>query len=238
VYERYFGEGAREVALECGSVTKSFVGLLAMVLIHEKVLDDAKFIPHYLPELRGTAWEDATLRQVMDMETGLAYREDTQDKSSDLWPYRYSTGRWPRPAGYTGPRCTYDYLRTVRKAGDHGAAFAYKSVNTDVIGWTITRATGLSFAELMRQHLWKPLGCEEDGYITIDEAGVPLAAGGLSLTARDLARIGELLRCEGDWKWQAGRSCHCHSRSAAWRRSGQICSRTRTLAHFARGLLP
>lgn len=57
------------------SVTKSYVGTLAETFVHEGFLDDSMTIPYYLPELRGTAFEDATLRQVMDMQVGLAYTE-------------------------------------------------------------------------------------------------------------------------------------------------------------------
>ncbi|TIP98500.1 MAG: beta-lactamase family protein, partial [Mesorhizobium sp.] len=73
VYERYFGALQPHLPHSCQSVTKSYAGTLAAAFVHEGVLDEGKVISYYLPELRGTAWEDATLRQVMDMQTGLAY---------------------------------------------------------------------------------------------------------------------------------------------------------------------
>ncbi|UVK36004.1 beta-lactamase family protein (plasmid) [Mesorhizobium sp. AR10] len=198
VYERYFGALEPHLPHECQSCTKSYAGTLAAVLVYEGLLNESKMISHYLPELEGSAWEDATLRQVMDMQTGLAFNEDYVDEHSDIWAYRRAFGRLPRPAGYDGPRTSCDYLRTVRKQGAHGE-FAYQSLNTQVMAWVMMRVTGRSFAQLLQESLWVPLGCEEDGYLEIDSGGMPLAEGGLSATLRDFARFGELMRCEGEW---------------------------------------
>ncbi|RWE92520.1 MAG: class C beta-lactamase-related serine hydrolase [Mesorhizobium sp.] len=198
VYERYFGALEPHLPHECQSCTKSYAGTLTAVLVHEGVLDESKMISYYLPELQGTAWEDATLRQVMDMQTGLAFRENYVDEQSDLWTYRWAFGRLPRPAGYDGPRTSCDYLRTVHKQGSHGE-FVYQSLNTQVMAWVIMRVTGRSFVQLLQDLLWGPLGCEQDGYVEVDPAGMPTAEGGLSATLRDFARFGEMMRCEGEW---------------------------------------
>lgn len=108
----------------------------------------------------------------------------------------------PRLAGYDGPRTSCDYLRTVRKEGTHGGAFAYKSINTEVFGWVMARVTGSSFAQLLSERRWTPLGCEEDGYVTVDAVGMSTAGAGLSASLRDLARFGELMRREGEWNGQ------------------------------------
>lgn len=199
VYERYFGALEPSLPHACHSVTKSYAGTLAATFVHEGLLDENKLIPHYLPELRGTAWDDATLRQVMDMQTSLAYTEDYIDEHSGVRAYYYACGRRPRPVGYDGPGSLTDFLCTVRKAGEHGEHFAYKTINTEVMAWVMTRITGHSFARLMHERFWAPLGCEEDGYVSVDSAGTQLAGGGMCVTLRDLARFGELMRCEGEW---------------------------------------
>ncbi|CCV10458.1 serine hydrolase [Mesorhizobium sp. STM 4661] len=199
VYERYFGALEPQLPHACHSVTKSYAGTLAAAFVHEGVLDDRKAISHYLPELYGTAWEDATLRQVMDMQTGLAHTEIYADENSDLWAYSRACGFRPRLAGYDGPQTMCDYLATVRKEGAHGETLDYKTVNTEVMAWVISRVTGCSFAQLLQERLWAPLGCEEDAYVVVDSAGIPMAGGGLSTSLRDLARFGELMRCEGVW---------------------------------------
>ncbi|MCK1501203.1 serine hydrolase, partial [Bradyrhizobium sp. 188] len=199
VYERYFGALEPQLPHACFSVTKSYAGTLAACLVHEGVLDDSKPIPHYLPELGGTAWSDATLRQVMDMQVGMDYREDDDDERSSSSVYMRACRTRPRPAGYDGPQTSCDYLRMVRKEGAHGEVFAYKSVNTQVMAWVLARVTGRSFAQLLHERLWAPLGCEEDGYLVVDPAGMPSASGGLYASLRDLARFGELIRREGEW---------------------------------------
>ncbi|UVC15390.1 serine hydrolase domain-containing protein [Mesorhizobium onobrychidis] len=199
VYERYFGALEPHLPHACHSVTKSYAGTVAAAFVHEDVLNDTKTVAYYLPELQGTGWEDATLRQVMDMQTGLAYTEVYEDERSGVRAYMRACGWRPRPVGYDGPKTLCDYLQTVRKEGTHGETFDYKTVNTDVMTWVMTRVTGRSFAELLQERLWAPLGCEEDGYLTIDPVGTPLAGAGLSASLRDLARFGELIRCEGAW---------------------------------------
>lgn len=199
VYERYFGALEPHLPHACFSVTKSYAGTLAAVLVHEGMLDENKLIPHYLPELSGTAWADAALRQVMDMLTGLDYREDEADDRSSSSEYMRACRTRPRPIGYEGPQTSSDFLRTVRKEGAHGEAFAYKSVNTQIMAWVMARVTGRSFAHLLHERIWAPLGCDEDGYLIVDPAGMPSASGGFCASLRDLARFGELIRRDGEW---------------------------------------
>ncbi|MER9243657.1 serine hydrolase [Mesorhizobium sp. M0633] len=199
VYERYFGALEARLPHALHSVTKSYAGTLAAALVHEGILDDAKALVQYLPELRGSAFEDATLRQVMNMQTGLDYGEVYEDKGSSFWAHALACGWRPRPAGYSGPRTLCDYVRTIRKKGEHGEFVDYKTVNTDALAWVMSRVTGRSFEQLLHERLWGPLGCEEDGYLFVDPAGTAMAGAGLSATARDLARFGELMRRQGEW---------------------------------------
>lgn len=199
VFERYFGALERKMPHACFSVTKSYAGTLAAALVHEGVLDEGKLISHYLPELQGTAWEDATLRQVMDMQTGLEYSEDEVDEQSSNAIYMRACRTRSRPSNYDGPQTSCEFLYTVRKEGEHGKLFSYKSVNTQVMAWVMSRVTGCSFAQFLHERLWAPLGCEDDGYLVIDPAGMPSASGGLYASLRDLTRFGEMIRREGEW---------------------------------------
>ena len=199
VYERYFGALQPHVPHSCFSITKSYAATLTAALVHEGVLDASRTIPHYLPAMRGTAYEDATLRQVMDMQTGLAYSEVYADASASIWEFPRACGLRPRPPGYAGAKTSCEYLRTLKKEGAHGEAFAYKTVNTEVMCWLVASVTGRSLTQLLHERLWAPLGCEEDGYIVVDPAGMPMGGGGLSASLRDMARFGELMRREGDW---------------------------------------
>jgi hypothetical protein len=202
VYERYFGALLPQRAHACFSITKSYAATLTAMLVHERVLDENKPIPHYLPEMAGTAYADATLRQVMDMQIGVRYSEAYADPSAEIWMYGRAGGLRPRPKDYAGPTNYYDYLQTLAKEGVHGEAFAYKTINTEVMCWVMARVTGLAFAELLSERIWSHLGCNEDGYVVVDSIGVAMGGGGLNATLRDLARFGELMRCEGAWRGQ------------------------------------
>ncbi len=197
VYERYLGALKPHGAHACFSITKSYAATLAATLVHEGALDDTSLVTHLLPEMTGTAYADATLRQVMDMQIGVAYSEVYADPDAQIWDYARAGGLRARPAGYSGPGGFHDFLVTLRKDGAHGDAFTYKTVNTEVLCWVMQRVTGLSLAELLSQRIWSQIGCAEDAYLSVDPVGVAMGGGGLSATLRDLARFGELMRCEG-----------------------------------------
>ncbi len=193
VYERYFGaleEIGKHAAM---SMTKSLTGLLAEILVAEGKLDESARVSTIVPELSESAFATATVRQVMDMTTALDYSEDYADPEADIWLYSAAANPLPKPEGYKGPVGYFEYLQTVRKGGEHGDAFGYKTVNSDALGWIISRTTGKDLAELLSERIWSEMGAEQDGYMTVDAKGTPFAGGGLSAGLRDLGRIGLLM---------------------------------------------
>ena len=199
VYERYLGALRPELPHACFSITKSYAATLAATLVDEGVLDETQCVPFYLPEMKGTAYEDATLRNLLDMQVGVAYSELYSDPNADIWAYSRAGGLRARPPGYTGPGNYYEYLVGLRKEGEHGQAFAYKTVNTEVLCWLVKRVTGIALADMLSERIWSPIGCEQDACLTVDSIGVAMGGGGLSATLRDMARFGEMMRCEGAW---------------------------------------
>ena len=193
IYERY--SGCLEPAGQHGamSVTKSITGLLGEMLVAEGVLDENAKVGTLVPELSNSAFGDATVRQVLEMTTGLRYNEDYADPNADVWVYSAAGSPLPKPADYAGPRSYFEYLETVRKQGEHGQAFGYKTINTDALGWIIARVTGKSVAQLLSERIWSRMGAEQDGYYTVDSIGTPFAGGGLNAGLRDMARIGQLM---------------------------------------------
>ena len=99
----------------------------------------------------------------------------------------------PKPAGYQGPDGYFEYLQTVRQKGIHGQSFAYKTINTDTLGWIVSRVSGMEITELLSERIWRKIGAEQDAYMTVDARGTPFAGGGLSGGLRDLGRIGLLM---------------------------------------------
>ncbi len=200
IYERYFGALQPQRAHACFSITKSYAATLAATLIHEGALDESKSVAHYLPEMAGTAYRDATLRQVLDMQVGVRYSELYSDPQANIWDYARAGGLRASRRGDAGPGSCYEYLITLPKAGEHGAVFDYKTVNTEVLCWVMTRVTGMPLAEMLSERIWSRIGCEEDGYLSVDSIGVAMGGGGLNASLRDMCRFGELMRCEGAWR--------------------------------------
>ena len=193
VYEKYLGclnESGKHAAM---SMTKSLTGLLAEILVAEGRLDDAAKVSSIIPELKNSAFGSATVRQVMDMTTALDYSEDYSDPNADIWIYSAAANPLPKGKDYKGPDGYFEYLQTVQKNGKHGKAFGYKTINTDALGWIISRSTGRDITQLLSEKIWSQMGSEQDAYMTVDGKGTPFAGGGLSAGLRDLGRIGQLM---------------------------------------------
>lgn len=193
VYEKYLGclnETGKHAAM---SMTKSLTGLLAEILVAEGRLDENANVSSIIPELKNSAFGSATVRQVMDMTTALDYSEDYSDPKADIWIYSAAASPLPKAKDYKGPNGYFEYLQTVQKNGTHGKAFGYKTINTDALGWIISRSTGQDLTQLLSEKLWSKMGAEQDAYMTVDGKGTPFAGGGLSAGLRDLGRIGQLM---------------------------------------------
>ena len=202
VYERYFGALEEDGKHGAMSMTKSMTGLLAEILVVEGKLDDTAKVSEIVPELASSAFGDATVRQVMDMTTGLKYSEDYSDPNADVWIYNAAANPLPKAPDYRGPKSYYEYLQTVQKQGRHGGAFAYKTINTDTLGWILARITGQDLTKLLSGRMWRQIGAEQDAYMTVDSIGTPFAGGGLSAGVRDLGRIGQLMLNKGELNGQ------------------------------------
>ena len=197
VYERYLGVTRRDTPHIAFSVTKSFVGTIAEMLIGEGRLDPAAPVADLIPELAGSGFADATLRQVMDMTTALDFSEEYTDPASGIGAFSMALGLTPRPPGYAGADDVYIFLPTIAKAGTHGERFTYRTCNTEVLGWIIARTEGKRLDQVLAERIWQPLGMEQDADFLIDGTGMPFAGGGLNPVLRDMARFGEAMRCNG-----------------------------------------
>lgn len=202
VYEYYSGclnEKKKHAAM---SMTKSLMGLLAEIMIADGTLDDTAFVESILPELKGSGFEGASVRQVLDMTTGLQFSENYTDPNADIWVYSKAASPLPKSKDYRGPEGYFEYLATVSPQGQHGERFGYKTINSDVLGWILSRISGKEVTELLSEQIWEKIGAEQDAYMTVDAIGTPFAGGGLSAGLRDMARIGQLMLQEGQFGGQ------------------------------------
>ncbi len=197
VYERYMGCLDKYTKHAAMSMTKSITGLVAEMLIEKGLLNPLDKVASIIPELAESAFGDATVRQVMDMTTSLDYSENYSDPNAGIWQYSAAANPMPKPDNYQGPVGYFEYLQTVEPSGEHGETFGYKTVNTDVLGWLISRVTNKRFDAVVSDLLWKPIGMQQSAYINVDGIGTPFAGGGLSATLRDLGRLGLTILNQG-----------------------------------------
>jgi len=179
------------------SVSKSITATLAGVLIEQGLLDPAKPLLEYIPELADSGYRDASLQQLLDMVVNIDFNEDYLATSGKFVEYRTATA-W-HPCGVDSiDQNLHDFLCSLERAdGKHGEVWRYKSPNSDLLGWVLERAGGDRLASLMSRYLWQPMGAEAGAYITVDRKGAARTAGGICVLPRDLLRFGELVRNRG-----------------------------------------
>lgn len=175
------------------SVSKSMLALLAGVLADKGLLDVEAPATQFVPELKTTAFNGATVRDLLDMRAGVFFDEDYLATSGPIIEYRKAQNWNPLGPGETASDMRSFLLTMTESRCAHGEAFQYISPCTDLLGWVIERAANGPFAKLFSEHLWAPMGAERDAYITVDRLGAPRAAGGICMTTRDLARVGQML---------------------------------------------
>lgn len=195
VYENYFqGTGPDDLRISW-SVAKSYLSALVGILLDEgKIasLDDP--VTQYAPQLKGSAYDGATLRNVLHMSSGVTFDEDYLDKNSDI-------NRMGRILALGGKMDDFAAGLTERFAAP-GQQWQYVSIDTHVIGMVVRGATGRSIADLLSEKIIVPLGLERSPYYVTDGVGTAFVLGGLNLTTRDYARFAQMFAQGGEWQGQ------------------------------------
>lgn len=176
------------------SVSKSLCGLVAGSLTMDGLWSLEDRVISFVPELAEGAYARATIADLLDMTVSVDYDEDYLNPRSELQRHDRSAGwRGPRPGD---PGDTWSFLRTLTGAGPQGR-FQYCSATTDVLAWAIERATGARYVDQLADRVWSRLRPDHDAMVTVDRSGFAHADGGVSCTARDLARVGEMVLAGG-----------------------------------------
>lgn len=190
VFEHYDGGTDRDTPHILMSATKSITGLMVGILAARGEIDVEAPVTTYVPEVSDTAYRGATIRQLIDMRAGIVL------DGAGLQAYADASGWEPRAPGAIADLHGF-YAGMRAQAVPHGGPFAYVSANTDLLGWAIERAAGRSFASLVSNLLWKPMGASGEAFITVDDKGAPRCTGGFCATLRDVARLGQLVLSDG-----------------------------------------
>jgi CubicO group peptidase (beta-lactamase class C family) len=178
------------------SVSKSVTGALAGVLVAEGMLDVDTPVSNYIADADGSAFEDCSVRHMLDMQVGLDFAEVYTGQNAQFNHYRAATGWNPPAPGETAGDLRAFLTSTSHSEISHGQIFRYMSPISDMLGLVLESASGERLSDLISHSIWRPMGAESDAYITVDAKGAPRAAGGICVRPRDLARFGQVM-CNG-----------------------------------------
>lgn len=175
------------------SVAKSVLALLYGILLDEGAVPGPEAqVTEAVPALRGSAYEGATIRDVLTMSSGIRFNEDYLDFHSDI-------NRMGRVLALGRSMDGFAAEQNAR-AFEPGTRWQYVSIDTHVLGMVIREATGRSIAELVEERLFVPMGLERAPFYLTDGFGVAFVLGGLNMTTRDYARLGLLVAQGGVWE--------------------------------------
>ena len=166
------------------SVAKSVTSTLVGAAIQDgKIKSINAPVTDYIPELKGSAYEGVTVRQMLMMSSGVKWNEDYADPKSDV-----------AQAGQTvtepGVNPMVSYLRKLPREHAPGTTWHYNTGETDLVGVLVSKATGESLAQYASVKIWKPYGMEQDGVWMTDPGGQDRGGCCISMTLRDYGRVG------------------------------------------------
>jgi len=188
-YENYWLTGGPTVNWMSMSVAKSFTSASLGIAWGEGLFGSVEeIVSDHLPELRGSAYDGVSIKDVLQMSSGARWNEDYSDPDSDMnrfiAVYAHGGAFSSIPPG----------MARQRPPGTYNL---YNSMDTQVLGMLLKKVTGRSLRDYIEEKLWHPLGMEDDAHWLLDSEGMEMAFGGLMATARDFAKLGELYRLDG-----------------------------------------
>jgi CubicO group peptidase (beta-lactamase class C family) len=189
--EDYMLTGGRDVNWLSMSVAKSFIATAIGIAVDDGLIDIQKTMTDYIPGLKGSAYDNVRIKDVLQMSSGAAWSEDYSDPESDVL----------RMARIMAAGGSLDqFVALMNREREPGIVNRYNSGDTQALGMLLVAATGMSITQYMQEKIWTPLGMESDGYWMKDDNDMEMAFAGLNVTARDYAKLGELYRLKGNWQ--------------------------------------
>jgi CubicO group peptidase (beta-lactamase class C family) len=169
------------------SVTKSITSTLVGGAIKDgkiRSVDDQATA--YIPELKGSAYDGVTIRNLLTMSSGVKWNEDYTDPNADV---ARSGARILEP----GVNPIVSYMKALPRANDPGTRFTYNTGETDLVGILVSNAVGKSLSQYASEKLWQAYGMERDATWIVDLAGHERGGCCMSMTVGDYARFGQFM---------------------------------------------
>ena len=191
VYENYWlgnNENKRHISW---SVAKSFISALVGIAYEEGLIDSLDDpVTKYLDDFKETGYDGVTIKDILQMSSGVLFNEDYADYDSDI-------NRFGRAVA-TGTSMR-DFSKTLTREREPGTYMHYVSINTQVLGFLLQKVTNKSISQYLYNKIWNPLGMEDSAYFILDDVKDEFALGGLNATLRDYAKFGLLYLQNGRW---------------------------------------
>ncbi|GLP95595.1 serine hydrolase domain-containing protein [Paraferrimonas sedimenticola] len=180
------------------SVSKSFTAMAAAIAVDKGLLNWTDKAVRYVPELKGTAFKNASVSDISDMRTAVVLAPGTVEK---YWDVRLSNaqGYYGVEASKPYPNGTLDFFPLITERQDYamGEKYDYQDVNSELLGLIVDRATGKSFTEILEKELLQKVGVGADAYFMSDKKGLAMGSTGMNMATKDLARVGLLFLNQG-----------------------------------------
>ena len=192
LYEYYANQFKPDDRHISWSMSKSVISALIGIAISEgKIKSIEETVTDYLPEFAGTGYDHVRIKDVLQMSSGVGFNEDYGDFNSDINVMgRYFALGMPMA----------EFAKRLKRVREPGTYNLYVSIDTQVLGMILVKATGQSITQYMSEKLWSRIGAESDAYWIVDKTGMEFAIGGLNVTARDYAKLGQLFLDSGKWQ--------------------------------------
>ena len=190
-FEQYYLDTEASDKRISWSMAKSFVSILFGMQVDAGKIDIDETVDFYLPEMKGSGYENVKVKHVLQMSSGVKWDENYLDFNSDI----NKMGRLLAMGGSLDEMTTQ--LENESAAGEQ---FHYVSMDTHVIAMILRRVTKKPLVELVQHNLWNKIGMESDAAWITDSKGAAFALGGLNASTKDYARFGRLLLNNGRWQ--------------------------------------
>lgn len=182
--EQYGLDFAPEGRWTSFSVAKSFTSTLVGAAIKDgyiRSIDDS--VSEYIPDLKGSAYDNVTIKQLLTMTSGVKWNEDYGDPQSDVALF---TAHQAEP----GVDVTVSYMRQLESEAEPGSKWVYKTGETNLIGVLASSATNKPLAQYLSEKVWKPFGMEQDATWLLGSTGHEISGCCMQAATRDYARFG------------------------------------------------
>ncbi len=187
VYERYGLGNDADSRWISFSVAKSVVSMLIGAAIHDGYIDSVdEKVTRYLPRLQGSSYDQTSIRDLLQMASGVTWNEDYADPESDV-----ATASWETVA-------LYEFLRNKPRVAEPGAVFNYNTAETNLAGTLLRSAIGNNLSTYLSEKIWQPFGMESDASWNLTEPGGGEFGGCcINATLRDYGRLGLFALADG-----------------------------------------